>query len=89
MSGPPARVLSQLGLRPGSVVAMKDVPLENCSWLAETRAGERCALRRYYAGSTADDLEYEHAVLRYLASIGWVVPDPVSELIAEGTGSTA
>jgi Ser/Thr protein kinase RdoA (MazF antagonist) len=63
---------------------MKDVPLENSSWLAETRAGERCALRRYYPGATAADLAYEHAVLRYLASTGWVVPDPVSELIAAG-----
>jgi Ser/Thr protein kinase RdoA (MazF antagonist) len=84
MTGPPARVLSQLGLRPGSVVTMKDVPRGNCSWRAETRAGERCALRRYYPGATAADLAYEHAVLRYLATSGWLVPDPLSELIAAG-----
>jgi|HubBroStandDraft_5_1064220.scaffolds.fasta_scaffold00122_15 Ser/Thr protein kinase RdoA (MazF antagonist) len=84
MTGPPARLLSRLGLRPASVVAMKDVPLENSSWLAQTRSGERCALRRYHAGATAADLQYEHAVLRYLAGTGWAVPDPVSELIADG-----
>jgi Ser/Thr protein kinase RdoA (MazF antagonist) len=83
MSGPPARVLALLGLRPAAVVALKDIPAENANWLVETADGEQLVLRRYHAGATEPDLAYEHAVLRYLASAGWVVPDPVGDLVAD------
>jgi Ser/Thr protein kinase RdoA (MazF antagonist) len=73
-------VLELLGVRPGGVVTLKELPLENCSWLVETTGGQRVALRRYHSHSTAPDLAYEHSVLNYLASRGWVVPAPVSEL---------
>jgi Ser/Thr protein kinase RdoA (MazF antagonist) len=83
MTGPPARVLGLLGLRPASVVALKDVPMENASWLAETSHGHRLVLRRYHDGAMQPDLAYEHAVLRHLARSGWVVPEPLGELVRE------
>jgi Ser/Thr protein kinase RdoA (MazF antagonist) len=58
---------------------LKDVPLGNGNWLAELPGGGRHVLRRYYAGATAEDLRYEHAVLRHLARAGWVVPEPAGE----------
>jgi Ser/Thr protein kinase RdoA (MazF antagonist) len=79
VTGPPADVLARLGVRPGSVRTLKDVPGENASWLAATGTGRR-VLRRYHAGATPADLAYEHAVLRHLGRAGWVVPEPVSEL---------
>jgi Ser/Thr protein kinase RdoA (MazF antagonist) len=83
MTGPPARVLGLLGLRPASVVALKDIPLENASWLADTIDGTRLVLRRYHARATEPDLAYEHAVLGQLARSGWAVPEPVGELIRD------
>jgi Ser/Thr protein kinase RdoA (MazF antagonist) len=80
MTGPPGRVLAQLGVLPGSLVPLKDIPLENASWLVEIAGGQRVVLRRYHAGATAEDLAYEHSVLAYLAGRGWVVPAPVSGL---------
>ena len=81
--GLPARVLELLAIRPGSVVVLKDIPGENASWLAETSGGQQLVLRRYHPGSTAADLAYEHAVLRYLADAGWTVPVPISRLVQE------
>lgn len=75
------QVLDLLGLRPRRVVAIKDVPLGNANWLADTAAGQRFILRRYHAGATREDLAYEQAVLGHLASAGWVVPTAVSELV--------
>jgi Ser/Thr protein kinase RdoA (MazF antagonist) len=83
MTGPPARVLGLLGLRPASVVTLKDISRENASWLADTLAGNRLVLRRYHAAATERDLAYEHAVVRHLARSGWVVPAPVGEVIRE------
>ncbi len=83
MTGPPARVLSLLGLQPASVVALKDIPRENASWLADTFDGNRLVLRRYHAWATEPDLAYEHAVLRHLARSEWAVPEPVGELIRD------
>jgi Ser/Thr protein kinase RdoA (MazF antagonist) len=80
MTRPPALVLELLGVRPGSLVTLKDLPLENGSWLAENSGGARVVLRRYHAGATAADLAYEHSVLNYLAGRGWVVPAPLTEL---------
>jgi aminoglycoside phosphotransferase (APT) family kinase protein len=79
VSGPPAQVLDVLGVRPDSIVTLKDMPTANGSWLAETMAGGRVVLRRYHDRNTADDLAYEHAVLRHLAAARWVVPEPVGE----------
>jgi homoserine kinase type II len=81
MTGPSARLLDLLGLRPGSVVTLKDVADGNGSWRVETLAGERLVLRRYHDTASPQDLEYEHAVLRHLASAGWVVPDAVGDVI--------
>jgi len=79
MSGLPDQVLDLLGLRPSRVVALKDVPVGNGNWLVEMAAGQRFVLRRYHAWTTREDLAYEHAVLGYLANIGWVVPAAVGE----------
>jgi Ser/Thr protein kinase RdoA (MazF antagonist) len=80
LTGVPAQVLDALGLQPLSVIALKDVPLENGSWLVKLRGGE-CVLRRYHVGAVPEDLSYEHSVLRYLAAAGWVVPEPIGQLI--------
>jgi Ser/Thr protein kinase RdoA (MazF antagonist) len=79
----PARAAGLLGLRPESLVTLKDLPSENGSWLASTRDGRRVVLRRYHARATPEDLVYEHAVLRYVAGAGWVVPEPLSELVCD------
>ncbi|HEX4088045.1 MAG TPA: phosphotransferase [Trebonia sp.] len=77
----PDQALSLLGVRAGRVVALKDVPIGNGNWLVETVAGQRMVLRRYWPQATEAELAYEHAVLRHLAGVGWVVPaalgDPV------------
>jgi homoserine kinase type II len=38
-------------------------------------------LRRYLPGQGPDEVGYEHAVLAHLAAAGWVVPEPVSDLV--------
>jgi Ser/Thr protein kinase RdoA (MazF antagonist) len=68
------------GRRPQRIVTLKDVPRENGSWLLEDHDG-RVVLRRYHEGATPKDLAYEHAALRHLAGTGWVVPEPIGELI--------
>jgi Ser/Thr protein kinase RdoA (MazF antagonist) len=77
----PGQALSLLGVRPREVAVLKDVPLGNGNWLVDSADGQRFVLRRYHPQATADDLAYEHAVLGYLAGLGWVVPaalgDPV------------
>jgi Ser/Thr protein kinase RdoA (MazF antagonist) len=75
----PDRVLNLLGVRPGRVAALADVPRGNANWLVETAGGERCVLRRYHPDTTRADLAYEHAVLGHLAGVGWVVPAALSE----------
>jgi homoserine kinase type II len=70
-------------VRPDSLVTLKDIPSENANWLAEAHNGQRVVLRRYHAGATPEDLAYEHAILRYLAGDGWVVPEPVGELVCD------
>jgi Ser/Thr protein kinase RdoA (MazF antagonist) len=77
-------VLGVLGIRPQGIVVLKDMPMANASWLAETLAGRRVVLRRYHDLSTADDLAFEHAVLRHLAAAGWVVPEPVGKPCENG-----
>jgi Ser/Thr protein kinase RdoA (MazF antagonist) len=73
------QVLNQLGVRPGRVVMLKDVPLGNGNWLVETAGGRRLVLRGYHPQTTPPDLAYEHAVLGYLARAGWVVSAAVGE----------
>jgi Ser/Thr protein kinase RdoA (MazF antagonist) len=75
----PGQALSLLGIRPGRVVALSDVPLGNANWLVETVGGQRLVLRRYHSRTTREDLAYEHAVLGYLAGLGWVVPAALGE----------
>jgi Ser/Thr protein kinase RdoA (MazF antagonist) len=75
----PDQALNLLGVRPGRVVALSDVPLGNGNWLVETAGGQRLVLRRYHSRTAREDLAYEHAVLGYLAGLGWVVPAPVDE----------
>jgi len=75
----PGQALSLLGVRPGRVVALSDVPLGNANWLVETADGQRLVLRGYHFRTTPEDLAYEHAVLGYLAGLGWVVPAPLDE----------
>jgi Ser/Thr protein kinase RdoA (MazF antagonist) len=81
LTGVPARVLDVLGLRPGRITALKDIPGENGSWLLEMPDGGRLALRRYHAQATPQDLSYEHSVLCYLARAGWTIPEPAGELV--------
>jgi Ser/Thr protein kinase RdoA (MazF antagonist) len=80
-AGPPAPVLSELGLRTSRVTCLKDLPGGNASWLVEPRDGTSVVLRRYHAGAGPADVCYEHAVLGHLARVGWVVPEPVGDLI--------
>ena len=75
----PDQALSLLGVRPRRVVALSDVPRGNANWLVETAGGERLVLRRYYYRTRREDLAYEHAVLGYLAGLGWPVPAPLGE----------
>jgi Ser/Thr protein kinase RdoA (MazF antagonist) len=81
LTGVPARLLEVLGLRPDRITALKDVPVQNGSWLLEMPDGRRLVLRRYHAQAALQDLSYEHSVLRYLARAGWIVSEPVGELV--------
>jgi hypothetical protein len=60
-------VLDALGLKPRRIIALKDIPLQNGSWLLDLADGGRAVLRRYNALATLPDLSYEHQVLGYLA----------------------
>jgi Ser/Thr protein kinase RdoA (MazF antagonist) len=75
----PDQALNLLGVRPDRVVALRDVPLGNANWLVETADPAPFVLRRYHPEATAAELAYEHAVLRYLAGAGWVVPAALGE----------
>jgi homoserine kinase type II len=77
-------VLEELGIEPRRIRTLKDVAFENASWLVETRGGDVCVLRRYHDQATVDDLVYEHAVLSHLAEHGWVVPNPIGDLVSYG-----
>lgn len=78
-SGCPDQVLELLGVRPHRVDVLQDTPRDNANWLVEMAGGQRLVLRRYHAGSTQQDLSYEHAVLDHLARAGWAVPAAVGE----------
>lgn len=53
-------------------------PRGNANWHVWPNAGPRCVLRRYYLDAAPDDIQYEHEILRHLASRGWAVPDALS-----------
>jgi Ser/Thr protein kinase RdoA (MazF antagonist) len=74
-------VLDTLGLKPCRVVTLKNIALQNGSWLLETADGGRVVLRRYHALATLADLYYEHEVLGYLVRAGWIVPEPAGDLV--------
>ena len=76
-----AEVLATLGLWPAEITVMQEGPYGNCCWLVEPPSAEPVVLRRYHDAATPEDLAYEHAVMKHLAADGWVVPDPVGELI--------
>lgn len=76
-----AEVLEKLSLWPAEVAVMQESEFGNCCWLVESPHREPVVLRRYHDTATFEDLTYEHAVLRDLAARGWVVPDPVGELL--------
>ncbi|HXW43995.1 MAG TPA: phosphotransferase [Streptosporangiaceae bacterium] len=82
-TAPLSRVLDAMGMHAASIAVLKDVPMENASWLVVTADRQRLVLRRYHSAATTADLGYEHAVLRHLAGAGWVVPDQVGDLVQE------
>jgi Ser/Thr protein kinase RdoA (MazF antagonist) len=53
------------------------------NWHVWTEAGGRAVLRRYFAGATLEDLEYEHAILSHLSRQGWCVPEPLAPPIEQ------
>lgn len=53
----------------------------NVNWHVWPQDGSRVVLRRYHVYATREDLDYEHAVLRQLAGLGWAVPYPVGPLL--------
>jgi len=79
---PPQAVLDQLDLRPAAVTTLRDEPGENRSWLLVT-AGRRTVLRGYHGHYAGPELIWEHAVLAYLAALGWTVPAPLSPLVEQ------
>jgi len=46
LTGVPARVLEVLGMQPDRIIGLKDVPLQNGSWLLEMPGGRRLVLRQ-------------------------------------------
>ncbi|HVE95176.1 MAG TPA: phosphotransferase [Acidimicrobiales bacterium] len=76
-------ILDALGVRPDRVLTLKDVQSGNSSWLVETHGGALVVLRRYHDQATRDELGYEHAVLRHLSQLGWLVPVPESDLLRQ------
>jgi len=74
-------VVDALGLKPCRIITLKDIPLQNGSWLLEMADRRRVVLRRYHALATLPDLCYEHEVLGYLARAGWIVPEPTDDLV--------
>lgn len=79
-------VLDRLGVGTARTrtIAPNHGPEGNANWHVWPSAGERCHLRRYYAGTTAEDLQYEHTILTHLSSQGWRVPEPLTQPIEEG-----
>ena len=73
--------LTVLGSWPAEVSVLQEKRYGNCCWLVEPTRGETFVLRRYHDEAWEEDLSYEHAVLRYLSAQGWVVPEPVGDLI--------
>ncbi|HUF33698.1 MAG TPA: phosphotransferase [Acidimicrobiales bacterium] len=79
MTGEVEAALRGLGVRATAVAVLKDEPFANSSWLVESAERGRIVLRRYHDRATTADITYEHAVLRHVASKGWVVPAPIGD----------
>ena len=73
--------LANFGSWPAQVTALQVKTYGNCCWLVEPSRGEAFVLRRYHDEASEEDLAYEHSVLRFLSARGWVVPEPVGDLI--------
>ncbi len=85
MSGEVRRVFDRLGV---SAARTRTIPANhgadgNANWHVWPQAGERCVLRRYYTGTTAQDLRYEDRILTHLGRQGWRVPEPLSPPIED------
>lgn len=78
---PLEEVLLLLSVQARQIEPLKVGEHGNSSWRVEDEDGRTLVLRRYHDRATVEDVLYEHAVLRYLAGTGWVVPEPVSDLI--------
>ena len=81
-----ADVLAVLDVRATEITVLKDLPYGNRCWLVQGFRGDALVLRRYHDLAAHEDLVYEHAVLRHLADHGWVVPDPIGELVHHAGG---
>lgn len=82
----PGEILDRLGTAPARTRAIpaNHGPDGNANWHVWPQTGERCVLRRYYAGATAEDLSYEHTILTHLSGQGWCVPEPLAAPVREG-----
>ena len=74
-------VLAELGVRPRRILPLKVGGDGNSNWRLDLDDGQVVVLRRYHHRATAEDLAYEHAVLRHVASCGWVVPLPLTDVV--------
>lgn len=70
-----------MDLWPADIEVLQEGDHGNCCWLVPRTESEPVVLRRYHDRATPEDLAYEHAVMRHLAIDGWVVPEPVGDLI--------
>jgi homoserine kinase type II len=76
-----AGAIERMGLSARRVVTLRDGADQNGSWLIELAGGDRVVVRRYHPLTGYAEIGYEHAVLRHLAGTGWVVPEPLGELV--------
>jgi aminoglycoside phosphotransferase (APT) family kinase protein len=80
------RVLDRLGVAATRtrVIPENHGPVGAANWHVWPQAGERSVLRRYFAGATLEDLQYEHTILTHLSRQGWCVSEPLAPPIEEG-----
>lgn len=71
------QVLTQWSIKASGISLLQDHG--NVHWRIET-ATEPLVLRRYRAGSSVEEINYEFAVLAHLASRGWRVAAPIDGL---------
>lgn len=78
---PIEEVLALLSVHARQIEPLKVVERGNSNWRVEDEDGRTLVLRRYHDRSSIEDVLYEHAVVRYLSGTGWVVPEPLGDLI--------